>query len=109
MKTLLTVMFAGMVSLAAARVPEPWSTSKMVLGRNSSMPRQLAIKQSDYVQFTNGTGGRALLWFRGRNGFRLFVEPGGSLVKFHRAGAYYYSVHVSLAKPSGYNGEVIVE
>ena len=98
--------FAGMVSLAAARVPEPWSTSKVVLGRNS--PRHLAIKQGDSVQFINGTGGRALLWFRGRNGFRLFVEPGGSLVKFHRAGAYYYSVHVSLAKPSGYNGEVIV-
>lgn len=108
MKTLLTVMLAGVVALAAAGAPRAWAASTVVLGRVDSTPRKLVIKPGDDVRFINGTGGRAELWFGGRNGLRLFVEPGGTLVKFDRAGTYDYSVDVSGTKASAHNGEVIV-
>lgn len=70
-------------------------------------PRTLHLKPGDDVRFVNATGGKAQLWFP--DGLRLFVAPGGSLVRFDRAGTYDYSVHVSEAKAGAHNGEVVVD
>jgi hypothetical protein len=37
------------------------------------------------------------------------VEPGGTVVKFDRAGTYDYSLHVRETKASAHNGEVVVD
>jgi hypothetical protein len=78
-----------------------------VLGPTDSTPRTLKIKPGEDVQFINGTGGHAQLWFE--DGLRLFVPPGGSLVRFDRVGTYDYRVHVSEAKAGAHRGEMIAD
>ena len=107
MKTFVAVVLAGVVTVAGIGVPRAWAESTIVLSRNDSTPRTLRIKPGDDVRFINSTGGKAQLSFQ--DGLRLFVEPGGSLVKFDRAGGYDYSVHVSETKASAHNGEVVVD
>jgi len=106
MKTFVAVVLAGVVTVAGIGVPGAWAESTIVLGRDDSAPRTLTIVPGDDVRFINATGGRAQLWFP--DGLRLFVEPGGSLVRFDRAGTYDYSVHVSQTKAGAHNGEVVV-
>jgi plastocyanin len=108
MKTFVAVVLVGVVTIAGIGVPKAWATSTITLSRNDSTPRTLKIKPGDDVRFINATGGRAQLWFGGQHGLRLFVSPGGSLVKFDRAGTFDYSVNVSEAKASAHNGEVVV-
>jgi plastocyanin len=107
MKTFVAVVLAGVVTVAGLGVPRAWAESTIVLSRDDSTPRTLRITPGDDVRFINATGGKAQLWFP--DGLRLFVEPGGSLVTFDRAGSYDYSVHVSGAKVSAHNGEVVVD
>ena len=71
--------------IAGIGVPKAWATSTITLSRNDSTPRTLNLKPGDDVRFINATGGQAQLWFGGRDGLRLFVSPGGTLVKFDRA------------------------
>lgn len=107
MKTFVAVVLAGVVTVAGISVPRAWADSTIVLSRDDSTPRTLRIEPGGRVRFINSTGGKAQLWFS--DGLRLFVEPGGSLVKFDRAGSYDYSVHVSETKASAHNGEVVVD
>jgi plastocyanin len=107
MKTVIAAILAGVVMVAGFGVPRAWAISTISLGRDDSTPRTLRIKPGDEVRFVNATGGRVQLWFP--DGLRLFVAPGGSVVKFDRPGDYDYSVHVSGTKAAAHNGEVVVD
>lgn len=112
MKTFMAVgvaaILAGVVAVAGLGVPRAVAAeSTIVLGRTDSTPRTLKIKPGEDVRFINGTGGQAQLWFE--DGLRLFVQPGGSLVRFDRVGTYDYRVHVSEAKAGAHRGEVVVD